>query len=229
MKRCPTCRRTFEDTLTYCLVDGTILSAPFDPERPEQEDATSVLPSAETIAALSAPSPQSTMTAMYQPAAPQPGSTVSSQSPKKSPSVLIVITALVTVVFLAVIVVFTIANGREVGPYLSSVLTRRVPLLLFYAVGIVLALARIRRHSRVSMMTVLALLVLPLEAITFSLIGYWLPSVYVKVNLSSTAVDWLYVVLYFFEDLVFSAAIFLLVAAAYSERTKLLNPTTETL
>lgn len=31
MKRCPECNRTFEDTLTYCLVDGSILSAPFDP------------------------------------------------------------------------------------------------------------------------------------------------------------------------------------------------------
>ena len=31
MKSCPKCNRTFEDTLTYCLVDGAILSAPFDP------------------------------------------------------------------------------------------------------------------------------------------------------------------------------------------------------
>lgn len=32
MKSCPDCNRTFEDTLTFCLVDGAILSAPFDPE-----------------------------------------------------------------------------------------------------------------------------------------------------------------------------------------------------
>lgn len=31
MKSCPACHRTFEDTLTFCLVDGSILSAPFDP------------------------------------------------------------------------------------------------------------------------------------------------------------------------------------------------------
>lgn len=31
MKECPTCHRTFEDTFTFCLVDGSILSAPFDP------------------------------------------------------------------------------------------------------------------------------------------------------------------------------------------------------
>lgn len=32
MKSCPACQRTFEDTLTFCLVDGSILSAPFDPK-----------------------------------------------------------------------------------------------------------------------------------------------------------------------------------------------------
>jgi hypothetical protein len=31
MKSCPACNRTFEDTFTFCLVDGAILSAPFDP------------------------------------------------------------------------------------------------------------------------------------------------------------------------------------------------------
>jgi hypothetical protein len=40
MKSCPTCNRTFEDTLTYCLVDGSILSAPFDPQ------ATVIIPDA---------------------------------------------------------------------------------------------------------------------------------------------------------------------------------------
>jgi tetratricopeptide (TPR) repeat protein len=40
MKSCPTCNRTFEDTLTYCLIDGSILSAPFDPH------ATLIIPEA---------------------------------------------------------------------------------------------------------------------------------------------------------------------------------------
>ncbi len=32
MKACPTCKRTYADeTLTFCLVDGSILSAPYDP------------------------------------------------------------------------------------------------------------------------------------------------------------------------------------------------------
>src|ERR1051326_652389 len=53
MKSCPTCNRTFEDTFTFCLVDGSILSAPFDPlatrQNPKVRDTdpqlTQVLPS----------------------------------------------------------------------------------------------------------------------------------------------------------------------------------------
>ena len=33
MKSCPACKRTFEDTFTFCLIDGSVLSAPFDPEK----------------------------------------------------------------------------------------------------------------------------------------------------------------------------------------------------
>jgi hypothetical protein len=33
MKSCPTCNRTYpDDTLAFCLVDGSILSAPYDPQ-----------------------------------------------------------------------------------------------------------------------------------------------------------------------------------------------------
>ena len=37
MKSCPACQRTFEDTLTFCLVDGSILSAPFDPRTTQEQ------------------------------------------------------------------------------------------------------------------------------------------------------------------------------------------------
>lgn len=36
MKRCPTCSRTFEESLTFCLVDGAVLSAPFDYQETEK-------------------------------------------------------------------------------------------------------------------------------------------------------------------------------------------------
>lgn len=54
MKQCPTCNRTYADeTLTYCLADGSLLSAPYDSaatqriptSRPTNPSPTEVLPS----------------------------------------------------------------------------------------------------------------------------------------------------------------------------------------
>jgi hypothetical protein len=55
MKSCPSCNRTYsDDTITFCLVDGSVLSAPYDPNqtrripepRTTQAAATEILPSA---------------------------------------------------------------------------------------------------------------------------------------------------------------------------------------
>lgn len=53
MKRCPQCSRTYsDDTFAFCLEDGALLSAPFDPER------TLVLPSLPSTSRESAPTIQ---------------------------------------------------------------------------------------------------------------------------------------------------------------------------
>ena len=36
MKSCPNCNRTFEDTFTFCLIDGSVLSAPMIPRKGER-------------------------------------------------------------------------------------------------------------------------------------------------------------------------------------------------
>lgn len=54
MKSCPQCQRTFEDTLTFCLVDGSVLSAPYQPE------TTQVYPAAKAGDTLIAPPPRPT-------------------------------------------------------------------------------------------------------------------------------------------------------------------------
>jgi hypothetical protein len=42
MKKCPECSRTYaDDTLAFCLVDGAVLSAPFDSEQTLVMPATS--------------------------------------------------------------------------------------------------------------------------------------------------------------------------------------------
>ena len=43
MKACPTCQRTYADeALTFCLVDGSILSAPYDPHETLHLPATRI-------------------------------------------------------------------------------------------------------------------------------------------------------------------------------------------
>lgn len=55
MKRCPACNRTYsDDSLTFCLADGTLLSAPYDPEAVTQRfdaEATQRIPARITDAA----------------------------------------------------------------------------------------------------------------------------------------------------------------------------------
>ncbi len=44
MKVCPTCNRTYsDDTFTFCLNDGALLSAPYDPQ------ATIIIPYRQTV------------------------------------------------------------------------------------------------------------------------------------------------------------------------------------
>jgi Flp pilus assembly protein TadD len=72
MKSCPTCNRTFEDKLTYCLVDGSILSAPFDPAEQNQDaPATEFMQPGASLAETKDQVVQTlapTMPAMFQPA-----------------------------------------------------------------------------------------------------------------------------------------------------------------
>jgi len=75
MKSCPECKRTFEDTFTFCLVDGSILSAPFDPA------ATLTLPSPAT----EAPSVESSGPQSKSP----PPKTIAAQRPAEPPATLV--------------------------------------------------------------------------------------------------------------------------------------------
>jgi len=49
MKSCPTCNRTFDDTLSFCLEDGAVLSAPFVPAREHHITSGDTAPRTELI------------------------------------------------------------------------------------------------------------------------------------------------------------------------------------
>src|SRR5262245_36374460 len=50
MKRCPTCKRTYpDDTLAFCLIDGSVLSAPFDAQGNQPHNARTEPPPTEVF------------------------------------------------------------------------------------------------------------------------------------------------------------------------------------
>lgn len=75
MKTCPVCKRTFEDNLTFCLMDGTVLSAPDD------EDET---PSV-TAPRITVPAPTAILNPTTNPGGPRPPHISTIVSPQPLP------------------------------------------------------------------------------------------------------------------------------------------------
>ena len=77
MKTCPVCKRTFEDNLTFCLMDGTVLSAPDD-----EDQGRSV-----TAPRMTMPAPTAILNPTTNPGGPRPPqiSTIVSAQPLHPP------------------------------------------------------------------------------------------------------------------------------------------------
>ena len=71
MKRCPACNRTFEDTMTFCLVDGSILSAPFGPNARRGEAVPRSESTPTTMIYPPVNAPESPITASVKPTPPE--------------------------------------------------------------------------------------------------------------------------------------------------------------
>ena len=119
MKSCPTCKRTFEDTFTFCLIDGSVLSAPYDPEAPhavptrrDTSPPTEILTSdhqapelAPTRVAIPADSSDQRTITTPAPARVQfDHATQSAASPRKSSSISKVLIAVAAVSVLGVVI-----------------------------------------------------------------------------------------------------------------------------
>jgi len=111
--------------------------------------------------------------------------------------------------------------------YLFYMFARRIPMLLVSLGGIVFAIARWKRHPRVSLMTVLALALYWVEAFVYLCLRYWLPNLVEAWKLSGSAINVLLVVISLLDDFAFAVVIILLVAAAFSGRKPATTTTTE--
>jgi len=220
MKRCPTCSRTFEDTLTYCLIDGSVLSAPFGEERgSERDDATQILPSNEslngTTDSLSPETPAApTMTAMYQPVATpriEPPDTIAATQTK--PYGWLALVAVTTLFFVVATSVLLVLNRSEFFSYTVFMLLRRLPVFVVAVIGIILSVVRMKRHPRASMIVIMAMVLFAFAAVFFTSLLHWITR-----NMSGAESIRVYDVGVVIEDFAFAAETILLVAAAYSGR-----------
>jgi hypothetical protein len=97
-------------------------------------------------------------------------------------------------------------------------LARRSPMLLLALGGSIFAILRWKRHPRVSLMTVSAMVIYMIDAVVFQIFLYYFPFMIRNVQVSPKAIDWLYFFIFFFQDFVFAIITILLVAAAFSQR-----------
>ena len=111
--------------------------------------------------------------------------------------------------------------------YFLYMFARRIPMLLVSLGGIVFAIARWKRHPRVSLMTVLALALYWVEAVVLLCIRYWLPNLVETMKLSGPAINVLFVVISVLDDFAFAVIIILLVAAAFTGRKPATTTTAE--
>lgn len=101
--------------------------------------------------------------------------------------------------------------------YLFNVFAGRIPLFVLLLGGIVFALVRWNRHSRVSFLTILGLLFYLLESVLFTFIVFLLPTV-LPAGARLVASEWIYTVLFILDDLAYAAVIIALVSAVFSQR-----------
>ena len=171
--------------------------------------------------------PPNTMTAAAPVTPSTPGEippTVASASGQAKSSLGLILAGVAVLLVLGVI--FLVAatlipwGDNIVGFFLTRV-ARRLPMVLLVLGGIAFAVIKWKSHPRVSLMTSVALVIFLLDMVVYTAILYWLPSVIEPMRLSASGSRWLYSVVYFVDDIVFAAIIFLLVAAAFTERKKL--------
>jgi hypothetical protein len=102
--------------------------------------------------------------------------------------------------------------------YFLMALLQRTPVLLVILVGILLSIARWKRHPKASLITLIALGFYLIKVFVFTALNYWIPSLRESLNWSFAAINNLYTVLHVVSDIGFAVVIVLLVAAAFVNR-----------
>ncbi|MCM3900353.1 MAG: hypothetical protein ND866_01460 [Pyrinomonadaceae bacterium] len=99
----------------------------------------------------------------------------------------------------------------------SYFLLSRLPIILLALVGILLAIARWKRHSKVSLLTIFGLGLFLFQSLTFMFLYSLLPQLQDR-GWTYASINHLYTFAQVCQDFLFAGVIILLVAAAFSQR-----------
>jgi hypothetical protein len=84
--------------------------------------------------------------------------------------------------------------------------------------GLVIAFVRWKRHPRISLITVIAIVLYSIKLVAFTMFNYWIPALRESMHWSYVTAINLYTVLHVFSDIGFAIFIVILVITAFLER-----------
>jgi hypothetical protein len=104
--------------------------------------------------------------------------------------------------------------------FLLYLLFKQSLLLLVVLGGMGFAVARWKRHPRISLMTVLALGLYLITDLTFRILYHWLPDYLYQLHLTAQTISRIDSSLQVLDDFIYAAVLILLVAAAFTGRDR---------
>jgi hypothetical protein len=102
--------------------------------------------------------------------------------------------------------------------YLLMSFLQRTPLFLVLVAGLVIAFVRWKRHPRISLLTVIGIVLYSIKIVAFTAFNYWVPALRESMHWSYATAISLYTVLHVFSDIGFAIFIVILVVAAFLQR-----------
>jgi hypothetical protein len=112
---------------------------------------------------------------------------------------------------------FAMEPSDRILPLLASLLLQS-PILLVWLAGFILAVVYWRRHPRVSLFTVIALVIFLVETLVDSYLNLWLPLMLSERGMGAVQLGQFYMIKGFVSAIIGAVAWGLLVAAIFSER-----------
>lgn len=102
--------------------------------------------------------------------------------------------------------------------YFLIMAARRLPMLLFAAGAIIVALALWKRSPRASLMTAIAFVIYLADWLVYTIFLFFLPQLTEALGLTSSGRQWFEGIIFFLEDFVTATIFILLTAAAFIGR-----------